>query len=510
MTRADDIDWGVAGQIAATTPERQALRVDGESITYGDLIPALKSRVEWITAERQALRTASIVPLFVDRSIESGLAILACICARIPCALFDSSLPAARRDAMIATLPARHPWWDATVSAATESSREQVIRFPTEGLYGTDSSSPIESSGQEKTGIVVFTSGTTGTPKGVVVTWDTFSAWSNQLWKESHVDFENKPTSFSPTPFYLLGIVLQLSRVMTGVDLVSINPTAGTPSQFLDALIEANPTFVRFPAQLAKMLGQVQRVFGRVPTRTLEVQLFGDGIRYETLHEISRFFPATTLFSHVFSSTEVGLTSFGHRKTVAETPAHGPVALDFLSHPPKVLLVPANHELSGASEVWISGAISAGYLGNPELTQSRFVIRHGLRWWKSGDLVKPADGGGFVHVGRLDDIVKIRGFSVSPSEVEKALYQDGQVRAASVVLISRDERKFLAAFVVVENSEATIAEITRNLTHRVPEFMVPSFFQIVQALPATQGGKIDRAALARLATGEPETRKGQS
>ncbi len=472
VKKASAVDWGVAGRIATETPGRFALRVDSESITYGELIPALISRIEGLDADRIDGASSTFVPLVVDRSLESGLLILACLAAKIPCALMDSSLPIARREALTAMLPA-------------------------------------ESHGEISDGIVFFTSGTTGTPKAALVRWDTFDRWSSSLWEYSTVDLPSEPTSFSATPLSLLGVVLQLSRVLSGVDLVSLNPTAGTPSQFLDALITVNPTFVRFPAQLARILGHVQRFAGGVSTRTREVQMFGDGIRYESLHAISRFFPSTTVFSHLFSSTESGLTALGYRGTIVETPLHGPVALDFLTDTPHVRLVPADDELSGAFEIWVSGPISAGYLGDIARTESRFVIADGSRWWKSGDLVKQAEGGGYIHVGRRDDIVKVSGFTVSPSEVEKALYLDDNIRAATVLTSVRGERNLLSAFVVLKKHDTTIADITHKLTRLLPHYMMPSEIQLVDELPTTAGGKVNRDELTRLAVGESPRRKDQ-
>lgn len=461
MNTAQSEHWAIAERIAAASPERSALRVDGQSITYGELLPALKSRVARVTADWVSSGHTTFVPIVVERTLESGLTILACIAARIPCALLDSSLPRARREVLVAMLPA-------------------------------------ESRGEISDGVVFFTSGTTGTPKAALVTWDTFETWSRSFVEHVPVVLESQPTSFLATPLSLLGAVLQLSRILSGVDLVCINPTAGSPSQFLDTLIDVNPTFVRFPAQLARILGHVQKSGGGVSTRTREVQLFGDGIRYESLHAISRFFPPTTVFSHLFSSTESGLTALGYRGTIAEIPPDGPVALGFLADPSNVRLVPADDELSGAFEIWVSGPIAAGYVGDIARTESRFVVEDAVRWWKSGDLVKPAEGGGFIHIGRRDDIVKINGFTVSPSEVEKALYLDDNIRAASVLPAVRGERTLLTAFVVLENRDASVADVTDNVTRHLPPYMVPSEIRFVDEIPTTTGGKVSRVALSRL------------
>ena len=172
-------------------------------------------------------------------------------------------------------------------------------------------------------------------------------------------------------------------------------------------------------------------------------------------------------------------------------------------------------------ELSIGGdGLAWGYLGRPDLTAERFVpdpFGRGLgeRLYRTGDLVRWRPGGRLEFLGRIDGQVKIRGFRVEPGEVEAALALHPQVRDAVVLVrgeVGRDRR--LVAYVVA-TEEAAPGEprggaLAAHLRARLPAYMVPSAFVLLPALPLTANGKVDRGALAgiepeRSALGEPRS-----
>ncbi len=154
-------------------------------------------------------------------------------------------------------------------------------------------------------------------------------------------------------------------------------------------------------------------------------------------------------------------------------------------------------------ELAVGGAgLARGYLGRPELTASRFVPdpvggHPGARLYRSGDLGRFLPNGDVEYLGRIDHQVKIRGFRIELGEIQSALEEQPGVRQA--VVLPREEaagERRLLAFVVVDPEQAPAAgELRSALSQRLPDYMVPAGFVLLESLPLTQNGKVDRKAL---------------
>ncbi|HVR97728.1 MAG TPA: amino acid adenylation domain-containing protein, partial [Thermoanaerobaculia bacterium] len=152
-----------------------------------------------------------------------------------------------------------------------------------------------------------------------------------------------------------------------------------------------------------------------------------------------------------------------------------------------------------AGELWIGGdGLARGYLGRPELTAETFVPdpfgEEGARAYRTGDLVRYRPGGELEFLGRIDFQVKVRGFRIELGEIEAALGSHPAVAQAVVVATGAGAETRLVAYAVARG-EARPEELRRHLRDRLPEYMVPSAFVALDALPLTPSGKVDRKAL---------------
>jgi amino acid adenylation domain-containing protein len=154
-------------------------------------------------------------------------------------------------------------------------------------------------------------------------------------------------------------------------------------------------------------------------------------------------------------------------------------------------------------EIYISGqGIARGYLNRPELTSERFVpdpFAQQGRLYRTGDLARYRAGGEIEYVGRADGQVKLRGFRIELGEIEAALTQHTGVREAVVVVRGEAAHRQLVAYVTPDNTaETSTGDLRDRLRERLPEYMVPVAFFVLEALPLTPNGKVDRKALETL------------
>jgi acyl carrier protein len=151
-------------------------------------------------------------------------------------------------------------------------------------------------------------------------------------------------------------------------------------------------------------------------------------------------------------------------------------------------------------EVYIGGeGVARGYLNHPDQTAERFVpnafsTKPGARFYRTGDLARFLADGNIEYIGRNDFQVKIRGYRIELSEIELALAQHSGVREA-IVLANKTNEQLTAYVVLKEISSATTKQLKDFLKERLPEYMLPASFVVLDALPLTTTGKVDRNAL---------------
>ncbi|MFD0653631.1 amino acid adenylation domain-containing protein [Streptomyces malaysiensis subsp. malaysiensis] len=195
-------------------------------------------------------------------------------------------------------------------------------------------------------------------------------------------------------------------------------------------------------------------------------------------------------------------------------PVHWPAAPAIGSPLPNVRAHVLDHELRPVppgvpGELYVSGAaLARGYRGRPGLTAERFVacpwVEPGERMYRTGDWVRRSADGQLHHLGRVDDQVKIRGFRVEPGEVAAVLRSDPEVSAAAV--LARDDTSLIAFVTPAPGGAPNPRDLRARMLRTVPDHLLPADFVVVDTLPLTRNGKLDRQALLSMDIVRPAAR----
>ncbi len=359
---------------------------------------------------------------------------------------------------------------------------------------------------------VIFTSGSTGRPKGVM---NSHRAICNRLlWMQDEYNLTSADVVLQKTPFSFDVSVWEFFwPLLTGARLVVARPEGHRDSAYLVEVIrEHGVTTLHFVPSMLHFF--VEDPGAGTCSSLKRVICSGEALPYE-LQE--RFFSKINVELHnLYGPTEaaVDVTYWAcqHGSDLNIVPIGSPVAntqmyiLDQYMHP-----VPIG--ISG--ELHIGGVqVALGYINRPELTEEKFIPDpfsndHDARLYKTGDLCRYLPDGNIEYLGRNDFQVKIRGLRIELGEIESLLAADPSVKQCVVVAredVSGDKR--LVAYLVPHKEAPSIDGLRKLLKKKLADYMIPSAFVILDQLPLSPNGKIDRKALPEPDAKRPELEGG--
>ena len=261
-------------------------------------------------------------------------------------------------------------------------------------------------------------------------------------------------------------------------------------------------SLVKITPSHLELLGQNAEA-GEAATWTGALVIGGDALFAENLCSLARARARRQAHQRVRPDGD-GRRLCHTRSHAREPAATGPIPIGRPVANTELYLLDAHLRLlpaGAAGELYVGGAqLARGYLKRPGLTAERFIphpfsVEPGARLYRTGDLARWLPSGELEYLGRVDNQVKVRGFRIELGEVEAALAAHTAVRAVVVeARRARGGEKNLVAFVVCDG-EARADELREWMLARVPEYMVPSAFKVLEELPLTANGKVDRRAL---------------
>lgn len=480
------------------TPDAIAVAFNGQQLTYAQLNQRANQLAHFL--RNQGVGPDVCVGLCAQRSLQMLLGVLGILKAGGAYVPIDPSYPPARaaymlRDARVA-LVLTHGDVQAVLSEveATRVQLEQVDpHLPTQNLANTAS--------PRNAAYVLYTSGSTGRPKGVVMH---HSALVNLIYWQ----MQTLPTKARTLQFTSIGFDVSFQEIFTtwcsgGALVVIQEEHRRNPAALLQILEQEGIERLFVPFAVLQHLARTRKEGAATPHALREVITAGEQL--QVTPEIVRFFGGAhgpTLYNQYGPTEAHVVTAYPLGGLAEQWPALPPIGRPIANAYMRLLdrnLHPVAQGEPG--ELCIGGmCLSRGYLARPDLTAEKFIpdplgTEPGARLYRTGDLAKYLPDGNIDFLGRIDAQVKIRGYRIELGEIESVLREHPGIQEA--VVIAREDvpgDRRLVGYLVAPDEKA-IVDLRASLRARLPEYMVPSAFVRLDALPLTTNGKVDRRAL---------------
>ena len=471
-----------AAQVART-PGAVALTFQGLSMTYRELDEAANRLAHLLIA--QGVGAGACVGLLVERSAQAIVAMLGVLKTGAAYVPLDPGLPAARIEFMIADAA---PTAVITTTGLAErlDGYELVVVDVEDPRIAAQSVIALPGPAPEDIAYLIYTSGTTGVPKGVAITHHNVTQMftlpnaglptvAAPVWAQCH------SLGFDFSVWEIFGALLHGGRLVVVPDSVARSP------EDLHAVLVAERVTV---------LTQTPSAVAALPDEGLEsvvLVVAGEACPAEV---VERWAPGRVVINQ-YGPSEITVYASRSAPLIpgADVPIGAPVAgaalfvLDGWLRP-----VPAGV----VGELYVAGAgVGCGYVRRASLTASRFVAcpfgGPGARMYRTGDLVSWGADGQLRYVGRADEQVKIRGYRIELGEIQAAL--TGLDGVEQAVVVAREDRPGDKRLVGYVTGTADPAKVRDQVAERLPVYMVPAAVVVLDVLPLTVNGKLDKRAL---------------
>ncbi|MCP4659279.1 MAG: amino acid adenylation domain-containing protein, partial [bacterium] len=520
-------EWGDSGDVpaqegihrrfeaqAALTPEAVAVVDEEERLRYAELNARANRLAHHLRAH--GVGPEQVVAICLERRAELLVSVLAVLKAGGAYLNLDPGYPAARLAFMLDDSGA--PWVLTRRELAAElpdGARILHLDDEEEAIAGHRDDNPVAPSAPDQLAYVVYTSGSLGRPKGVMVSHGSLAA-TYRAWEEDYGlrAFAGRHLQMASPSFDVFSGDWTRALCSGGRLVLCPRETLLDPEKLYALMRREQVDCAEFVPAVAREL--MEYLGGSDQTLDfMRLMIVGSDVWHLPEHEsLRRLCGSSTRLINSYGVAEAAIDSTWFERAAVSLVAERlvPIGRPFGGNRIYLLDRAFRPVPSGVpAELLIGGAtLARGYRGRAAMTAERFVPdpfagEPGARLYRTGDLTRYLTDGTVEFLGRVDHQVKIRGYRVEPGEIEALLGQQPGVREAAVVV--RDEAPGgarLVAYVVAREAELSTGELRDTLAATLPEYMVPSAFVVLGELPRTPGGKVDRRALPAPEGEDPE------
>jgi amino acid adenylation domain-containing protein len=508
---------GLFEQQAARVPDRIAVFSMEQHLTYKKLDE--KSHLLAGFLQARGVTPGCIVGIMVRRSVGMLIGILAILKAGAAYMPIDPAYPIDRKQFMLKDCNARILLSEDRGAAPISGFNKNIEVIDLTGIIG-----PIGPIGPilfkelptppTQCCYIIYTSGSTGRPKGVMVE---HRAVMNRLyWVHREYRLDNRDVVLQKTPFIFDVSVCELFRWIPGGGKVLLLPEDGEKDpEIMVKIIEMHHlTTIDFvPTMLNIFLDYIHSQDAADKAATLRWVFVGvEAVDSKLVKKFNKILYAGngTQLVNAYGPTETTVDITTYNCSPGEIHEIVPIGKPMGNTRIYILDKYGNPQPIGVvGELYIEGhSVSRGYLNNPELTNSKFQAPAGhplsflasqllsFSLYRTGDLARWLPDGHIEFIGRIDYQVKIRGFRIELGEIENRLLMHQQVRETVVLPRANGKGfKYLYAYIVPSTEAVDVNELKEYLSSFLPDYMIPSRFVLMEEIPLTPTGKIDRRAL---------------
>ena len=504
-----------AAQVAARG-EAIAVVAGAQRLSYAELdarANAVARRLGELGVTRE-----SVVALCTERSAELLIGLLGILKAGGAYLPIDPSTPAERIGFLLCDAGARVLVVDPATrdkgaasiacAGAGAGAEQTVLLDAAELVRGADelARAPlplVEGVGGSDLAYVIYTSGSTGQPKGVEIEHRQAARLFEAMRGEMQLSSDDVWALFHSASFDV-SVWETWSALTSGARLVVVpHVTMRDGDELYELLIAERVTHLnQTPTAFRQLLGAVERRGADARLALRQIVLGGEAVDYSAVGRWRAVYGERVAMWNGYGPTETAIFATFKRMGAADVAKPGCRSIgwavkDLTAHVVDAALREVPFGVVG--ELCIGGAgVARGYLGRAELTAARFVEQPGSarRIYRTGDRVRRRRNGELEYLGRADQQIKLRGYRIELGELEAALGGEPGVAAAAAAVREVGGEAQLVGYVVVDaGADVSGAGLRRALLRRLPEYMVPSYVVMLDALPTTASGKLDRRAL---------------
>jgi amino acid adenylation domain-containing protein len=483
------------------TPEKTALIDQDRQISYRELNQLSDRLAQRLL--RGGVRPGALVGVSLNRSIEMVVALLGILKTGAAYVPLEPEYPEQRLSFMIQDSRLSVVVTSPDFSDAWRKQKLERFAFDLDSLRAESEETPNRSLAPlpENRMYVMYTSGSTGNPKGVEGTHR--ASMNRFVWMWDAYPFSKGETCCQKTSLGFVDSIWEIfGPLLCGIPSVIVpNRAVIDPKQLVQVLSQYSVTrIVLVPSLLRAILEAVDDLQSRLPKLTLW-SCSGEVLPADLVQRFSRALPNATLLN-IYGSSEVAADVTWHQVTKDDGNRSVPIGRPISNVQIWILDRHLNRVPIGVpGELYVGGdCLALGYLGRAELTSQRFIAHQfepgtTLRLFKTGDRGRYLQRGEIEYIGRTDNQVKIRGMRVELDEIEAVLATHPAVRDAVVIVDQSGQPRLTAYIAFRPGLRADAVELRRFLRISLPDQMIPSDCFVADSFPLLPSGKVDRRAL---------------
>ncbi|WP_281555830.1 amino acid adenylation domain-containing protein, partial [Thalassomonas sp. RHCl1] len=493
-------------ELATQQPDADAVICEHGRLSYAQLDNRSNALAHYLKAEHK-VGADTLVGLFVDRSIDMVVAMLAILKAGGAYVPLDPSFPVTRLDYMAKDAGLDILLTQAHLSGHALFEHHSGIALDTQAFEQTLAQYrdlpplPLDISPQDLA-YVIYTSGTTGKPKGVMVEHGQLSHFLVNVRERYRISAQDRVMQFSTINFDI-SVEECFGALCFGAALVLRDERCiSDPGHFYRFCGQHEISVVSLPTAFWHQLSVYP--IEQLPASLRLIIVGGEALQSERVKSWFNRYQQAELIN-TYGPTETTVTACGYVINAKNADSsEQPIGMANANTRLYILNDKLQPVAPGScGELYIGGAsVARGYLNQEEMTRERFIQTplSADRLYRSGDLVRCNTDNQLEFIGRIDDQLKIRGFRVELGEIEQALGKCADINDAVVVAKANDSGdKQLVAYVVssspVTEEHHFITSLRQTLAQDLPDYMMPSSFMLLDKLPLTANGKVDRKGL---------------